>query len=65
VLPWWLLESENGMEKHIRDLSSLGLLRRFIGMVKIPEVSSPIPGMSILEGFYVIYVEKKLKRNNP
>ncbi|NLV18105.1 MAG: glucuronate isomerase [Bacteroidetes bacterium] len=30
---WWFLDQKNGMEKHIRDLSSLGLLRRFIGMV--------------------------------
>jgi glucuronate isomerase len=30
---WWFLDQKNGMEKHLRDLSSLGLLRRFIGMV--------------------------------
>jgi glucuronate isomerase len=30
---WWFLDQKNGMEKHIRDLASLGLLRRFIGMV--------------------------------
>lgn len=30
---WWFLDQKNGMEKHLRDLSSLGLLRRFSGMV--------------------------------
>lgn len=30
---WWFLDQKNGMEKHLRDLSALGLLRRFVGMV--------------------------------
>lgn len=30
---WWFLDQKNGMEKHFRDLSSFGLLRRFVGMV--------------------------------
>jgi glucuronate isomerase len=30
---WWFLDQKNGMEKHIRDLASLGLMRRFVGMV--------------------------------
>jgi glucuronate isomerase len=30
---WWFLDNKNGIEKHLRDLSGLGLLRRFIGMV--------------------------------
>jgi glucuronate isomerase len=30
---WWFLDQKSGMEKHLRDLSSLGLLRRFAGMV--------------------------------
>jgi glucuronate isomerase len=30
---WWFLDQKNGMEEHLKDLSSLGLLRRFIGMV--------------------------------
>ncbi|HOP00488.1 MAG TPA: glucuronate isomerase [Bacteroidales bacterium] len=30
---WWFLDQKTGMEKHIRDLSSFGLMRRFIGMV--------------------------------
>ena len=30
---WWFLDQKNGMEKHIRDLASLALMRRFIGMV--------------------------------
>jgi len=30
---WWFLDQKSGMEKHLRDLSALGLLRRFIGMV--------------------------------
>ena len=30
---WWFLDQKNSMEKHLRDLSSLGLLRRFVGMV--------------------------------
>ena len=30
---WWFLDQKTGMEKHIRDLAALGLLRRFIGMV--------------------------------
>jgi len=30
---WWFLDQKHGIEKHLRDLSALGLLRRFIGMV--------------------------------
>ncbi len=30
---WWFLDQKEGMEKHLKDLTSLGLLRRFIGMV--------------------------------
>lgn len=30
---WWFLDQKAGMDKHLEDLSSLGLLRRFIGMV--------------------------------
>lgn len=30
---WWFLDQMEGMKKHLTDLSSLGLLRRFAGMV--------------------------------
>ncbi|HQK71817.1 MAG TPA: glucuronate isomerase [Bacteroidales bacterium] len=30
---WWFLDQKTGMEKHLRDLSALALLSRFIGMV--------------------------------
>jgi glucuronate isomerase len=30
---WWFLDQKSGMEKHLKDVSSLALLRRFIGMV--------------------------------
>jgi len=30
---WWFLDQKNGMEKHLKDLSAFGLLRRFVGMV--------------------------------
>jgi glucuronate isomerase len=30
---WWFLDQKNGMEKHLKDLSSLALLPRFVGMV--------------------------------
>lgn len=30
---WWFLDQKTGMDKHIRDLSSFGLMRRFVGMV--------------------------------
>jgi glucuronate isomerase len=30
---WWFLDQKIGMEKHLRDLSSLALLPRFVGMV--------------------------------
>ncbi|HOS70893.1 MAG TPA: glucuronate isomerase, partial [Bacteroidales bacterium] len=30
---WWFLDQKTGMEKHIRNLASFGLMRRFIGMV--------------------------------
>jgi glucuronate isomerase len=30
---WWFLDQKTGMEKHIKDLAALGLLRRFVGMV--------------------------------
>jgi glucuronate isomerase len=30
---WWFLDQKSGMEKHLKDLSALGLLSRFIGMV--------------------------------
>jgi glucuronate isomerase len=30
---WWFLDQKVGMEKHLRDLSVLGLISRFVGMV--------------------------------
>jgi len=30
---WWFLDQLAGMEKHLKDLAALGLLRRFVGMV--------------------------------
>ncbi|MBI9063671.1 MAG: glucuronate isomerase [Marinilabiliaceae bacterium] len=30
---WWFLDQKTGMEKHLRDLSALGLIRHFVGMV--------------------------------
>ncbi|HPA86589.1 MAG TPA: glucuronate isomerase [Bacteroidales bacterium] len=30
---WWFLDQKTGMEKHLKDISALGLLRRFVGMV--------------------------------
>jgi glucuronate isomerase len=30
---WWFLDQKTGMEKNLRDLSSLSLLSRFVGMV--------------------------------
>jgi glucuronate isomerase len=30
---WWFLDQKCGIEKHLKDLAALGLLRRFIGMV--------------------------------
>lgn len=30
---WWFLDQKTGMEKHLKDLSALGLLSRFVGMV--------------------------------
>jgi glucuronate isomerase len=30
---WWFLDQKTGMEKHLADLSVLGLLSRFVGMV--------------------------------
>ena len=30
---WWFLDQKSGMEKNLKDLASLGLIRRFVGMV--------------------------------
>ncbi len=30
---WWFLDQKAGMEKNLKDIASLGLLRRFVGMV--------------------------------
>lgn len=30
---WWFLDQKRGIEKHLKDLSSFGLLSRFVGMV--------------------------------
>ena len=30
---WWFLDQKNGMERHLKELSSLALLSRFVGMV--------------------------------
>lgn len=30
---WWFLDQKDGMENHLRQLSSFSLLRRFVGMV--------------------------------
>lgn len=30
---WWFLDQKTGMEKHLKDLTALGILSRFVGMV--------------------------------
>lgn len=56
---WWFLDQKNGMEKHLRDLASLGLLGRFVGMVTDSQSSSPTPVMNTSEGYYVILSVKR------
>jgi len=57
-----VLDQKNGMEKHLKDLASFGLLRRFIGMSLIHAVSSHIRGMNTSDELFAISLGKKLKK---
>jgi len=56
---WWFLDQKTGMEKHIRDLAALGLLRRFIGMVTDSRSFLSYPGMNISDDWCAITSAKR------
>jgi glucuronate isomerase len=61
---WWFLDQKNGMEKHIRDLASLGLMRRFIGMVTDSRSFLSYPRHEYFRRLFCNYVGEEVERGN-
>jgi len=61
---WWFLDQKNGMEKHIRDLASLGLMRRFIGMVTDSRSFLSYPRHEYFRRLVCNYIGEEVEKGN-
>lgn len=61
---WWFNDHIDGMVAQMKVLGNLGLLSRFVGMLKTPEASYPTVAMSTSEEYYVICLANGLKMVN-
>ena len=59
---WWFLDQKNGMEKHLKDLSALGLLRRFVGMVTDSRSFLSYPRHEYFRRLVCNYVGKEVEK---
>jgi len=61
---WWFLDQKSGMEKHLKDLAALGLLRRFIGMVTDSRSFLSYPRHEYFRRLVCNYVGKEVEKGN-
>ncbi|HLP73345.1 MAG TPA: glucuronate isomerase [Bacteroidales bacterium] len=61
---WWFLDQKSGMEKHLKDLSSLALLRRFIGMVTDSRSFLSYPRHEYFRRLVCNYVGEEVENGN-
>ena len=59
---WWFLDQKTGMEKHLKDLASLSLLRRFIGMVTDSRSFLSYPRHEYFRRILCNYVGKEVEK---
>ncbi|MCX6327126.1 MAG: glucuronate isomerase [Bacteroidia bacterium] len=59
---WWFLDQKSGMEKHMKDLSALGLMRRFIGMVTDSRSFLSYPRHEYFRRLVCNYVGKEVEK---
>jgi glucuronate isomerase len=61
---WWFLDQKSGMEKHLKDLSALGLLRRFIGMVTDSRSFLSYPRHEYFRRLLCNFIGEEVERGN-
>jgi len=61
---WWFLDQKSGMEKHLKDLAALGLLRRFIGMVTDSRSFLSYPRHEYFRRLVCNYVGKEVEKGH-
>jgi glucuronate isomerase len=59
---WWFLDQKSGMEKHLKDLAALGLLRRFVGMVTDSRSFLSYPRHEYFRRLVCNYVGKEVEK---
>jgi glucuronate isomerase len=59
---WWFLDQKTGMEKHLKDLAALGLLRRFVGMVTDSRSFLSYPRHEYFRRIACNFVGKQIKK---
>jgi glucuronate isomerase len=59
---WWFLDQKYGMEKHLKDIAALGLLRRFIGMVTDSRSFMSYPRHEYFRRILCNYVGEEVER---
>ena len=59
---WWFLDQKTGMEKHLKDLESLSLLRRFTGMVTDSRSFLSYPRHEYFRRILCNYVGKEVEK---
>ncbi len=59
---WWFLDQKTGMEKHLKDLAALGLLRRFVGMVTDSRSFLSYPTHEYFRRIVCNFVGKQIKK---
>ena len=59
---WWFLDQKTGMEKHLKDLAALGLLRRFAGMVTDSRSFLSYPRHEYFRRIVCNFVGKQIKK---
>ncbi len=59
---WWFLDQKNGIEKHLKDLSSMGLLRRFVGMVTDSRSFLSFPRHEYFRRIFCNYIGEEIEK---
>lgn len=61
---WWFLDQKTGIETHLKDISSFGLLRRFIGMVTDSRSFLSYPRHEYFRRLACNYIGEEIERGN-
>jgi glucuronate isomerase len=61
---WWFLDQKTGIETHLKDISSFGLLKRFIGMVTDSRSFLSYPRHEYFRRLACNYIGKEIERGN-